>query len=481
MSSLPIIPVILSGGMGSRLWPMSRSKYPKQFISIGDSEQSLIQQTVSRVVSATNVKKPVIVSNVDHRFLVAEHMLAIGLGDTDILLEPAMRNTAPAITAAALHIQKHSPDALMLVLPSDHIIEDVDAFHAAIDVAAKAAATGKLLTFGIDPEYPETGYGYILRGSGIAGHDGAYELEGFVEKPDEKTAQGYIDNGNYSWNSGMFMFPVSTFLDEIESNQPTILQHCTAAINNAQEDTDFVRLDEEYFVKNPNISVDYAVMEQTKKAAVVPVSCGWNDAGAWDSLWRMGDKTEDGNVAIGDVYAHNSKNCYLQARPEQAIAVTGVEDIVVVATDDTVLVTHKDKAQDVKKLMEQVREVNPELVEHHNRVYRPWGFYESIMMGPRHQVKHIQVQPGAKLSVQMHHHRAEHWTIVNGTAKMYLGDEEHIMTENDYIFIPLGEVHSIENVGTIPLNFIEVQHGSYLGEDDIVRFEDMYGRTGTNT
>ncbi len=470
-----IVPVVLCGGMGSRLWPLSRSKFPKQFLGIGGEGKSFLQLAVSRVQD-TRFSAPVVVSNQEHRFLVAEHLLEAGVKKSDIILEPMMQNTASAIAAAALHIRETQPDVLMLVLASDHVIKDYPSFSTAIDHAAAAASQGKLVTFGITPEYPETGYGYILQGDKLVGLDGVYGLKQFVEKPDEATAKTYIASGDYLWNSGMFMFPVDAFLKEIAAHQPKILEACDAALAKASRDANFIHLDKEAFAETVNISVDYAVMEKTKNAAVVPVSCGWSDAGAWDALWRIGDKDNAGNVVYGKAYIKDTSNTYIQTHGGAPIATVGLEDMVVVSTKDVVMVAPKDRAQDVKKLMEQVGAENAQLVEHHQRVYRPWGWYETIELAARHQVKHICVKPGAKLSVQMHHHRAEHWTMVCGTAKVYCDEKEMILTENQYVFIPLGAVHSIENVGQIPLEFIEVQVGSYLGEDDIVRFSDKYGR-----
>ncbi len=481
----PVVPVILSGGMGSRLWPMSRSKYPKQFLSFSDNPNtSLLQQTAQRIGRKKPMQSPVVVSNEEHRFLVAEHMKAAGFEDADIILEPMMRNTAPAITAAALYIRSLYKNALMLVLPSDHIITDEQAFEKGVSLAADAAREGHLVTFGIAPEYPETGYGYIRQGkmlNGALDGKGIFEVNQFVEKPDAETAGKYLDSGEYSWNSGMFMFPVDTFLDEMEAHQPEVMKQVTQAVEKAKRETDFIRLDEESFAASPSISVDYAVMEHTDKAALVPMSCGWSDAGAWDALWRIGNKDADGNVIKGTSYTQDVKNSYLHAGDGPPIAALGIEDLVVVSTKDMVLVTKKDRAQDVKQLMEDVKLENSDLVDQHLRVYRPWGFYETIELGPRHQVKHIHVKPGAKLSVQMHHHRAEHWVITNGTARVQRDDEELVLSENEYVYIPLTAIHSVENIGKIGLDFIEVQHGEYLGEDDIVRFQDMYGREGTNT
>lgn len=478
MSSTPIIiPVILCGGQGSRLWPMSRVKFPKQFIDLGVGEKgSLLEQTAKRLANIDNIGKPVVISNREHRFLVAEHLQRAGYDDASIILEPKMRNTAPAIAAAALHIRtQYGENALMLVLPSDHVNKNDAAFADGVARAARTAQSGKLVTFGITPEYAETGYGYIRVGDSINADDQASLVAEFVEKPDAATAEKYVKSGEYLWNGGMFMFPVTLLLQEMAALQPDVLRHVDTALEEAERDQDFIRLDDIAFSDAPNISIDYAVMEKTKNAAVVALSCGWSDAGAWDALWRIGEKDAAGNVCRGETYAMKTKNSYIHA-DGAPIAVLGLDNIVVVSTADMILVADKNNAQDVKTLMSHVGESNKQKVEHHARVYRPWGFYETIELQSRHQVKHIQVRPGAKLSVQMHHHRSEHWIITDGTAKVTLDGVETILSENQYVYIPLAAVHSIENIGQIPLNFVEVQHGSYLGEDDIVRFSDMYGR-----
>ncbi len=475
----PIIPVILCGGMGSRLWPMSRQKYPKQFLELNRQHASLLQETARRVKTARNMKRPLIVSNVEHRFLCADHMSAAGFERCDIMLEPEMRNTAPAITAAAMYIQSQYKQALMLVLPSDHIIRDEESFLKGVEAASEAAMEGNLVTFGISPEYAETGYGYIKKGTALES-EGAYKISRFVEKPDMLTAQKYLADGDYSWNSGMFLFPVDLFLDEVAKHEPNIFKACRDSVEKASFEGQFISLDPTAFNRAPKISVDYAVMERTESAAVIPLSCGWSDAGAWDSLWRIGEKDDHGNVISGTVYADDVKNSYLRVEDGAPIAALGVEDLVVVSTRDAVLVSKKDRAQDVKKLLDKISQHDGSIIDQHSRVYRPWGFYETIDLGGRHQVKHIQVKPGAKLSVQMHHHRAEHWVVVSGTARVQRDEEEIILTENQYVYIPLGSVHAIENIGKMPLDFVEVQCGSYLGEDDIVRFEDRYGRAKAN-
>jgi mannose-1-phosphate guanylyltransferase/mannose-6-phosphate isomerase len=481
----PIVPVILCGGMGSRLWPMSRGKFPKQFLGLGENpHSSLLTETVRRLKKEPSIRPPVVVTNQEHRFLVAEHLRQAGAERSEIILEPAMRNTAPAITAAALRLHARYRDALMLVLPSDHLIKDNAAFLAGVKTAADAAREGYLVTFGITPEYAETGYGYIRQGTALnegANDNPARRIGCFVEKPDAETAQHYLGSGEYSWNSGMFLFPVALFLEEMQAHNPELFAAVKRSVERGQQDQDFFRLEETNFLASPSISVDYAMMERTDKGAMVPLSCGWSDAGAWDALWRIGEKDEHGNVRRGSIYACDTENSYLHQFDGPPVATLGLEDLVVVSTRDVVLVAHKDRAQDVKKLMEQVGKENRQLVEQHQRVYRPWGHYETIEISDRHQVKHIHVNPGAKLSVQMHHHRSEHWIMVSGTARVLCDGEEMILSENQYVYIPLASIHSVENIGCIGLDFIEVQHGAYLGEDDIVRFSDLYGRTSAAT
>lgn len=468
-----IVPVILCGGTGSRLWPLSRTHYPKQFLTLDGSDKSLLQDTITRIVGK-EFATPVLVTNQEHRFLVAEHIRALNV-ECDILLEPVGRNTAPAITAAALHIQQKHPHALMLVLPSDHVIKNSVSFLAAVQEAKIAAQQGHLVTFGITPEYPETGYGYIKKGASLE-QSSAFAVEAFVEKPDLETAEHYINSGAYAWNSGMFLFPVTRLLEEIDHYEPDILRHVSHALEKSSRELDFIRLAKEPFLEANSISIDYAIMERTKHAAIVPVECLWSDAGAWDALWRIGEKDAEGNVSNGTVLARASHNNYFRADSGQAIAALGLEDMIVVATPDMVLVANQSHAQDVKKMMEEASIKNKNWVDHHTRVYRPWGFYETIRLNDRHQVKHICVHSGARISVQMHHHRAEHWVVVGGTGKVTVDGVERILTENDYVHIPLASVHCIENIGRVPLEFIEVQYGGYLGEDDIVRFDDRYGR-----
>ncbi len=465
----PIIPVILCGGMGTRLWPLSRQKLPKPFLELNHPHRSLLQETARRARLVRHIKNPVIVSHIEHRFLCADHMAGAGVERCQFLLEPHSRNTAPAVTAAALYIQSQYKNAFMLVLPSDHIIQDESGFLKAVEHAAYAALEERLVALGVAPDHAATGYGYILKGDALV-CEGAHEVRQFVEKPDVETAQTYLANGHYSWNSGIFLFPVNRFLEEVAVHAPRVFAACRDAFAHAMHDGECVLLDDQAYAQAPNISIDYAVMEHTKNAAVVPLSCGWSDAGTWNALWRMAPKDQFGNVMSGTIYADDVHDCYLRAEDGPPIAALGLENLVVVSTRDAVLVSKKDRAQELKKLLEMISQHNDTLLDRHNRVYRAWGFYETIDLGERYQVKHIRVKPGAKLSVQMHHHRAEHWVVVSGTARIQRDDEELVLTENQYVFIPLGSIHAVENIGRTPLDFVEVQSGSYLGEDDIVRF-----------
>ena len=465
--------VIMAGGSGSRLWPSSRGLFPKQFLSIA-GEGTMLQATLARVKGLSTSAS--VICNEEHRFVVAQQAQEFGADLTSIILEPVGRNTAPAIALAAFDALESNGDEvspLLLVMAADHVIEDVAAFHAAVDVAKIQAEAGKVVTFGIVPESAHTGYGYIQRGAETG--NGAYAVSRFVEKPDANTAQSYLDDGSYYWNSGMFLVAADVYLNELKTFRPDIYSACEKAYLGKARDVDFLRVDAEAFKACPDESIDYAVMEKTDKAVVVPLSAGWSDVGAWSSLWDIGDKDASGNVSSGDVLSHNTSNSYIRAE-HRLVATVGLDNIVVVETNDAVLVAAKDKVQDVKKIVESLKAQGRSEVSQHRHVYRPWGVFDSIDNGERYQVKRITVKPGAKLSVQMHHHRAEHWIVVSGTAKVTNGDKEIMLTENQSTYIPVGVVHALENPGVIPLELIEVQSGSYLGEDDIVRFEDRYGR-----
>ncbi len=466
-----LLPIIMAGGTGSRLWPLSRELHPKQFLSL-EGEAAMLQVTIQRL-AGINCATPLVICNEAHRFLVAEQLRQLEMLDRNILLEPVGRNTAPAIALAALHATVHGEDPLLLVLAADHVIRDVESFHASLRNAIPFADAGALVTFGIVARSPETGYGYIRRGD--AAGDGAYNVAQFVEKPNLATAEKYVASGEYYWNSGLFLFRASRYLQELKQYRPDILQACEVAMLGANADMDFIRVEKTAFFACPDDSVDYAVMEKTNAAVVVPLDAGWSDVGAFSSLWEVLKKDENGNVLQGDVLAHDSRNNLVMSE-NMLVATVGLDDAVVVQTKDAVLVAARDRVQEVKQIVAQLKQLNRSEHQLHRAVYRPWGMYDSIDSGHRYQVKRISVQPGAKLSLQMHHHRAEHWIIVSGTAKVTVGDEEKLVAENESIFIPLGTVHALENPGKIPLELIEVQTGAYLGEDDIVRFEDWYGR-----
>lgn len=470
-----INPVILSGGSGTRLWPMSRTLYPKQLLNLLGRD-SLLQQTVHRVADGASFAPPLVVANEEHRFIIAEQLREVGIVPRAMLLEPVGRNTAPAACVAALALTETEADPLMLVMPSDHKIGDPDAFFAAVKRAAAAAQAGALVAFGVAPERAETGYGYLRRGPALEGVDGVFAVAEFVEKPGPEQAQAYLASGEYSWNSGIFLFPARLYLDELERLRPDIVAACRQALAAAQRDSDFVRLDKEPFSACAADSIDYAVMEHTRRAAIVPVSMGWSDVGSWDALWEIGAKDDDGNSIAGNVVAEETRNCYLRSEAG-LVAAIGVEDLVVVATDDAVMVAPRNRTQDVKKLVGRLVRDRRDEADALPTVHRPWGSFKSLHNGHRVQVKHILVKPGGKLSLQMHHHRAEHWVVVQGTAKILRGKEEMILTEDQSTYIPLGTAHRLENPGKIPLHLIEVQSGSYLGEDDIIRLEDSYGRS----
>ncbi|MBV6776678.1 mannose-1-phosphate guanylyltransferase/mannose-6-phosphate isomerase [Xanthomonas euvesicatoria] len=463
-----VLPIILSGGSGTRLWPLSRESYPKQFLPlVGD--KSMLQSTWLRAAPVAG-HAPIVVANEEHRFMAAEQLQQLGVKPSAILLEPKGRNTAPAIAVAALEATRDGADPLLLVLPSDHVIQNEAAFQAAVTLAATAAEQGKLVTFGIKPTAPETGYGYIKAGPGT----GASAVERFVEKPDLATAQSYLASGEYYWNSGMFLFRASRYLEELRKFHPAIADACQKAWENGKRDADFTRLDKDAFAASPSDSIDYAVMEKTADAVVVPLDAGWNDVGSWSSLLDVSNQDAQGNAHHGDVIQLDCQNTY--AYGSRLIAMVGLEDVVVVETPDAVLVGHRDRIQEVKDVVSQIKTAGRSEATWHRKVYRPWGAYDSIDMGQRHQVKRITVKPGAVLSLQMHHHRAEHWIVVSGTAEVTRGEEVLLLTENQSTYIPLGVTHRLRNPGKLPLELIEVQSGSYLGEDDIVRFEDTYGR-----
>ena len=468
---MPVRPVLLSGGSGTRLWPLSREAYPKQFLPLV-GEDTMLQATWERVGPLSG-EAPIVVANESHRFLVAEQLRQVGAPVPRILLEPVGRNTAPAIAAAALQALADGGDPLLLVLPSDHVVANVDAFRAAVREASAAAEGGALVTFGIVPTAPETGFGYIE----AAGCDaGVRQVERFVEKPDAATAQRYLEAGGYYWNSGMFLFRASRVLAELERFRPDIVAACRAAFDRAASDGDFVRLDSEAFAACPSDSIDYAVMERTDAAMVLPVDIGWNDVGSWSALWDVTERDAQGNAHHGDVIAVDSRNSYAYAT--RLVALVGVDDLVVVETDDAVLVARKDKVQQVKDVVAQLKAAQRTQVALHREVHRPWGSYDSVDVGDGFQVKRIKVKPGASLSLQSHTQRAEHWIVVRGTARVTRNNDVFELHANQSTYIPIGAKHRLENPGTEMLELIEVQSGAYLGEDDIVRYDDVYGRTG---
>lgn len=474
MSTSSIHPVLLSGGTGSRLWPLSRETYPKQLLAL-NGDDTLLQQAALRTTDATRFAPLLVVANTEHRFVIAEQLRAKNINNARIVLEPEGRNTALAAAVAALIASEDEPDALVLLMPADHIISDRAAFLSAVDAGAVAAREGWLVLFGIKPTEPATGYGYIQSGGAIASAPGVSNVARFVEKPDLATAEQYLSAGGYSWNSGIFLLNCKTFLAELAAHAPDVLASAKASIAAATEDMDFLRLSPEAFATAPSISIDYAVMEKTAKAAVVEAGFPWTDVGSWSALWGLGDKDANGNVHVGDAFALASSNCYLRSEGP-AIAAYGVEDLIIVATPDAVLVTPKTQDQNVKALVDLLRKEGVVSATQNPRYHRPWGFYQSIQTGDRFQVKRITVNPGAKLSLQKHFHRAEHWVVVNGTAIVTRDDEKILLRENESVFLPLGCVHRLENPGKVPLNLIEVQSGPYLGEDDIVRIEDVYAR-----
>jgi mannose-1-phosphate guanylyltransferase/mannose-6-phosphate isomerase len=474
---MTLYPVILSGGSGSRLWPLSREHYPKPLLPLV-SEKTLLQETACRLDDIEGQGDAVYVCNEEHRFLVAEQVAQIGKKPATIILEPEGRNTAPALTLAALYLLKLDPDAVMVVMPADHVMTEPQQFVTAVRQGSVIAEQGALVTFGIVPAGPETGYGYIKRNGEVPGTV-AFTVASFVEKPDLPTAEQYVNEGDYYWNSGIFLMRADRWLDEIGQYRPGILGACRKAVMQGKQDTDFFRVNAADFLASPKDSIDYAVMEQTDRAVVVPISAGWSDVGAWSALWNVCPRDSDGNVIQGDVIAEDTHNALLFAQ-HRCLATVGLDNIIVVETADAVLVASKDKAQDVKAIVNRLKASGREEHKVHRQVYRPWGSYEGIDEGPRFQVKRLSVKPGAQLSLQMHRHRAEHWVVVKGTAQVTCGDQIFMLHENESTYIPIGEKHRLENPGNIPLEVIEIQSGSYLGEDDIVRFEDVYNRVQEN-
>lgn len=465
-----MIPVVLSGGSGTRLWPLSRGQYPKQFLPLV-SGNTMLQETVLRLDGLAGLQAPIAVCNEDHRFMLAEQMREIGVRPAAIILEPVGKNTAPAVAMAALSAA--SEDDVLLILPADHVVGNRAAFHRAVVQAEQLAQQDLMVTFGIVATEPETGYGYIKRGDTRYGE--AFKVAAFVEKPDLQTAQGYLESGEYFWNSGMFAFKAGCFLRELEKFNPEMLAVCKAALRAAKPDFDFVRLDKTIFSTCPSDSIDYAVMEKTDKAVVIPLDAEWNDVGSWSALWDVTAKDDAGNAIKGDVLTVDTRDSYIHSG-NKLVAVIGVDNLVVVETDDAVMIAAKDRVQDVKEVVDQLKKLKRSEANVHRKVYRPWGHYDLVDSGDRHQTKRIVVKPGAKLSVQKHHHRAEHWVVVKGTAWVEKNGDKILVSENESIYIPLGVIHSLENPGVIPLEMVEVQSGSYLGEDDIVRYEDQYGR-----
>lgn len=472
---MKILPVVMAGGSGTRLWPLSRSLYPKQFLSLID-DYTLLQSTLLRLDNL-DCSKPLIISNNEHRFIVAEQLRQAGLSDFDIILEPVGRNTAPAIALAAIHALKNNDDPVMMVLAADHVIQNVDAFCNSVNLAFTQAVEGKMVTFGIVPSRAETGYGYIRQGEAV--EQSVYKVDAFVEKPDQATAEEYLRDGGYLWNSGMFMFRASVYLKELEQFRPDILEACKLAMSGASVDLDFIRINEDAFISCPDDSVDYAVMERTHHSVVVPMDAQWCDVGSWSSLWDISNKDSNGNVTHGDVIYHNSSNNYVYAE-NSLVATIGADDLVIVQTKDALLIAKQDQVQDIKKVVDVLKRENRSEHVAHREEYRPWGRYDSVDQGVRYQVKRITVKPGERISTQMHYHRAEHWVVVAGTAKVTCGDKVFLIAENESTFIPVGVTHTLENPGKVPLEVIEIQSGAYLGSDDIVRFDDKYGRVKGN-
>jgi mannose-1-phosphate guanylyltransferase len=462
--------VVIAGGTGSRLWPVSREYFPKQFVSLV-SENSMLQDTINMHPNGVS-ESTYVICNESTRFLVAQELQELKIENPTIILEPISRNTAPAIALAAFDLIKKGTDPVMLVVPSDHNIKNKEKFNKAVKQAQILAESEFLVTFGVVPTHPETGYGYIKKGSKL---ENGFNIDAFIEKPNQESARKYINSGEYLWNSGIFAFKASTYLSELKKYSPKVYAHCESALDGYVKDIDFVRVDESFFKNCENISIDYAVMEKTKKSVVVPLDAGWSDLGSWNSIFDLSDKDQQGNVRIGDIFSINCSNNYLRSE-SRLVATLGIDDLIIVETKDAVLVANKNDSQRVKDLVDHLRQAKRPEFKFHCVVHRPWGKYETIESGNRYQVKRITVKPGAKLSLQKHHHRAEHWVVVSGSAKVIVGKEEKFLSENQSTFIPIGEVHSLENPGKIQLELIEIQSGAYLGEDDIIRFEDLYGR-----
>ena len=475
-----LLPIILCGGTGSRLWPLSRESYPKQYLSlISETSKTLLQQTVERLRGLKNQESPIFICNEEHRFIVAEQLREINLKPKKIILEPFARNTAPAIAIAALKATENGADPTLFVLASDHVIQDNAQFIKSIAAAKKSAEEGNLVTFGIIPLSPEVGYGYIESVEPLEINSFvASPISNFIEKPDLEKAKRFVSDPRYTWNSGMFIFKASVFLKELEKYSPEVINSCKKAFNENLLDMDFQRLNKEEFSACPNISIDVAVMEQTKSGAVLPLNVGWSDVGSWKSLWEISEKDEDGNVLLGDVLTQDLKHCYVRSESRLVVGL-GVENLLIVETNDAVLIADKNHDQDVKKIVNQLIDENRDEGKNHRQVFRPWGNYTSVEEDSRWQVKKIEVNPKASLSLQMHHHRAEHWIVVTGTAKVEIDDKDLLLAENQSVYIPIGSKHRLTNPGRIPLVLIEVQSGSYLNEDDIVRFDDKYGRVNT--
>jgi mannose-1-phosphate guanylyltransferase/mannose-6-phosphate isomerase len=477
-----IYPVVLSGGSGTRLWPLSRSQYPKQFIrSLNGMAESFLGATLGRLKQDHGIAPPILLCNNDHRFLVQDELERAGITAATIILEPVARNTAPAIAVAALFVAQQTSDGILVVMPSDHQIEDEANFAEAIQRAARVAATGKLVLFGIQPDSAHTGFGYIKKGASLEGFAGAaFEVAAFCEKPDANVAASYLEAGGYFWNSGIFALDAGVFLEELALHAPAVLKAAREALAHAEPDLQFLRLNEAAFAQAPNISIDYAVMEKTKSAAMLPIDVGWNDVGTWSALWETSERDSDGNVIRGDAILEDSRNCYVHSQ-KALVSTIGVDDLVIVHTPDALLVADKSRTEDVGKIVDRLRQSNRREHEQHLRNHRPWGYFETLNVEPRFQVKLLHVKPGGKLSMQMHHHRSEHWVVVQGTAKIVVGDTEKLLQENQSVYIFATQWHRLENPGKVPLEIIEVQIGTYLGEDDIIRSDDVYRRAADET